>query len=38
VFEFLTDDFLAARAKRLAAGCIIVDENPAMPRCTPRDA
>jgi catechol 2,3-dioxygenase-like lactoylglutathione lyase family enzyme len=37
VFEFLTDDFPATRAKLLAAGCIVVDDNPAIPRCYLRD-
>jgi hypothetical protein len=37
VFEFLTDDLPAAREKLLAAGCIVVDENPAIPRCYLRD-
>jgi catechol 2,3-dioxygenase-like lactoylglutathione lyase family enzyme len=37
VFEFLTDDLPAAREKLLAAGCIVVDENPTIPRCYLRD-
>lgn len=37
VFEFLVDDLHAARARLLAAGCVVVDEDPAVPRCYLRD-
>jgi catechol 2,3-dioxygenase-like lactoylglutathione lyase family enzyme len=37
VFEFLVDDVPAAKARLLAAGCTLVEENPAIPRCYLRD-
>jgi predicted enzyme related to lactoylglutathione lyase len=37
VFDFLTDDMAAAKAKLLAAGCVVVEDNPSIPRCYLRD-
>ena len=37
VFDFLVPDMQAAKARLLAAGCTIVEENPAIPRCYIRD-
>jgi catechol 2,3-dioxygenase-like lactoylglutathione lyase family enzyme len=37
VFDFLTPDVAAAKAALLAAGCALVEEDPAVPRCYLRD-
>jgi catechol 2,3-dioxygenase-like lactoylglutathione lyase family enzyme len=37
VLEVVTDDFPATRARLLAAGCAIENEDPAVPRCYLRD-
>lgn len=37
VFDFLVPDFQAAKQTLLSAGCTIVEENPAIPRCYLRD-
>jgi catechol 2,3-dioxygenase-like lactoylglutathione lyase family enzyme len=37
VFDFLVPDMEAAKTQLLAAGCMIIDENPAIPRCYIRD-
>jgi catechol 2,3-dioxygenase-like lactoylglutathione lyase family enzyme len=37
VFDFLVPDANAAKAQLLAAGCTIVEEDPALPRCYIRD-
>lgn len=37
VFEFLVADVAATRARLLAAGCTLVEEDPAVPRCYVRD-
>jgi uncharacterized protein YndB with AHSA1/START domain len=37
VFEFLVPDLPSARAGLLAAGCVVMEENPSLPRCYIRD-
>ena len=37
VFEFLVADVQEAKAKLLAAGCVLIEEDPAVPRCYLRD-
>ena len=37
VFDFLTSDVQAAKKRLVAAGCPIVEENPALPRCYLKD-
>jgi catechol 2,3-dioxygenase-like lactoylglutathione lyase family enzyme len=37
VFEWLVEDVAAARDRLLAAGCTLVEEDPALPRCYLRD-
>jgi predicted enzyme related to lactoylglutathione lyase len=37
VFELLVPNVAEAKARLLAAGCIVVEENPAIPRCYIRD-
>lgn len=37
VFDFLVIDVAAAKAQLLAAGCILVEEDCAVPRCYVRD-
>jgi len=37
VFEFLVKDVKEATLRLLAAGCILVEENPELPRCYVRD-
>jgi catechol 2,3-dioxygenase-like lactoylglutathione lyase family enzyme len=37
VFDFLVSDAQATKNRLLAAGCTIVEENPAVPRCYIRD-
>lgn len=37
VFEFLVADVAAAKAGLLSAGCTLVEEDPAAPRCYLRD-
>jgi catechol 2,3-dioxygenase-like lactoylglutathione lyase family enzyme len=37
VFEFLVPDVEAAKSKLLEAGCVIVEEDPSVPRCYVRD-
>jgi catechol 2,3-dioxygenase-like lactoylglutathione lyase family enzyme len=37
VFEFLVEDVAAAKAALLKAGCTLVEEDPAVPRCYLRD-
>jgi len=37
VFEFFVPDLQQVKAEFLAAGCEIIDDNPAMPRCYVRD-
>lgn len=37
VFDFLVPDVQAAKKRLIAAGCILVEEDPAIPRCYLRD-
>jgi predicted enzyme related to lactoylglutathione lyase len=37
VFEFLVPDFQAAKARLLAAGCKLLEEDASVPRCYIRD-
>jgi len=37
VFDFLVPDMQAAKSRLLAAGCTVVEENPAIPRCYIQD-
>ena len=37
VFEFLVVDVAATKARLLAAGCTLVEEDPDVPRCYVRD-
>ncbi len=37
VFDFLVDDIAATRVRLTAAGCKIIEENPAIPRVYVRD-
>ena len=36
-FDFLVADVAATKARLVAAGCTLVEENPGMPRCYLRD-
>ena len=37
VFDFLVPDMQAAKSALLAAGCTVIEEDPAVPRCYIRD-
>ena len=37
VFEFLVQDVQATKQKLVAAGCVVIEENPSVPRCYIRD-
>jgi predicted enzyme related to lactoylglutathione lyase len=37
VFEFLVSDIQAAKRQLVAAGCTVIEENPAIPRCYIKD-
>jgi catechol 2,3-dioxygenase-like lactoylglutathione lyase family enzyme len=37
VLEFMVPDVALARARLLAAGCVVVEEDPSVPRCYVRD-
>jgi predicted enzyme related to lactoylglutathione lyase len=37
VFEFLVQDVQATKQKLLTAGCVVLEENPSVPRCYIRD-
>jgi catechol 2,3-dioxygenase-like lactoylglutathione lyase family enzyme len=37
VFEFLAPDLRSARSRLIGAGCVLVEENPAIPRIYLRD-
>jgi catechol 2,3-dioxygenase-like lactoylglutathione lyase family enzyme len=37
VFEFLVPDIQAAKRRLLDAGCVVQEEDPALPRCYIRD-
>jgi predicted enzyme related to lactoylglutathione lyase len=37
VFDFLVDDVPATRDRLVEAGCTVIEENPAVPRCYLRD-
>jgi catechol 2,3-dioxygenase-like lactoylglutathione lyase family enzyme len=37
VFDFLVSDLAAAKSSLLEAGCTLIEENPAIPRCYLRD-
>jgi hypothetical protein len=37
VFDFLVPDVAAARERLVAARCIVIEEDPQMPRCYLRD-
>jgi len=37
VFDFLVSDVQAMKAKLLAAGCVVLEEDPSVPRCYMRD-
>jgi catechol 2,3-dioxygenase-like lactoylglutathione lyase family enzyme len=37
VFELLVDDVEQAKSKLLAAGCVVIEEDPSVPRCYLRD-
>jgi catechol 2,3-dioxygenase-like lactoylglutathione lyase family enzyme len=38
VFDFLVDDVAVTRDRLLRAGCTLIEEDPALPRCYLRDA
>jgi hypothetical protein len=38
VFDFLLSEFQAAKITLINAGCMVQEENPAIPRCHIRDA
>jgi hypothetical protein len=38
VFEMLVEDVRAAKERLVAAGCVVVEEDPRLPRCYVRDA
>lgn len=37
VLDFLVQDVQATKARLVAAGCVVVEENPTIPRCYVRD-
>lgn len=37
VFEFLVQDIQVAKKKLVAAGCVVIEENPSVPRCYIKD-
>jgi catechol 2,3-dioxygenase-like lactoylglutathione lyase family enzyme len=37
VLDFLVEDVQATKAVLVAAGCVIIEENPSIPRCYVRD-
>jgi predicted enzyme related to lactoylglutathione lyase len=37
VFDLLVPDVAAAKSRLLAAGCVLIEEDPALPRCYIRD-
>ncbi len=37
VFDFLVPDVQAAKQRLVAAGCVVIEEDPAVPRCYLRD-
>jgi len=37
VLDFLVQDVQATKARLVAAGCVVVEENPNIPRCYVRD-
>jgi predicted enzyme related to lactoylglutathione lyase len=37
VFDFLVPDIQAAKRRLVAAGCTVIEENPAVPRCYIKD-
>ena len=37
VFDFLVEDVVAARDRLVGAGCTVIEEDPAVPRCYLRD-
>ena len=37
VLDFLVEDVQATKAVLVASGCVIVEENPSIPRCYMRD-
>ncbi len=37
VFDFLVPDVQAAKKRLLAAGCVLIEENPSVPRCYLQD-
>jgi|HubBroStandDraft_1064217.scaffolds.fasta_scaffold04522_15 predicted enzyme related to lactoylglutathione lyase len=37
VFDLLVPDVPAAKSRLLAAGCVLIEEDPALPRCYIRD-
>jgi len=37
VFEFLVQDVQAMKKKLVAAGCVVIEEDPSVPRCYIRD-
>lgn len=37
VLDFLVQDVQATKARLVAAGCVIIEENPKVPRCYLRD-
>lgn len=37
VFEFLVQDIQATKKKLVASGCIVIEEDPSVPRCYIRD-
>jgi len=37
VFEFLVEDIQATKNKLVAAGCVVAEENPSIPRCYIKD-
>ena len=37
VFDFLVEDVAVAKAQLIAAGCLLIEEDPNIPRCYLRD-
>jgi hypothetical protein len=37
VFDFLVPDVQAAKERLIAAGCVLIEENPSIPRCYLQD-
>ena len=37
VFEFFVKDVQAEKRRLIAAGCVVIEQDPAVPRCSLRD-